>query len=374
LKDLKTILLKTAGRLGRKDPRFLIVNPFGIGDVLFTTPVIKAIKRKYPASFIGYWCNERVKPILESNPQIDKVVALSRGDLKRIYSESFFKGLWAGIKLAWRIKRRRFDVCFDFSLDHRYSLLAKLLGIKQRIGFNYRNRGRFLTRSIDIEGYYGKHVIDYYLELLKFLDIPVFERDMYLVSSPGAQARSKAIVSGAGIAEGDLVIGVAPGGGGSWGKDAVYKRWSPYRFAEVANKLIEKFNAKVIVIGDESERKITDVVVHMMRNKPIDLTGKVALDILPGIIKRCDLFISNDGGPMHMAVALGVKTISIFGPVSETVYGPYPVKWSHIVVKNDISCRPCYANFKFPGCNRDKECLNGVSAEAVFKAAEVLLK
>jgi len=197
---------------------------------------------------------------------------------------------------------------------------------------------------------------------------------MYLVCPPGTEERAKMIFSGVGIGDGDLVVGVAPGGGGSWGSDASYKHWSPFKFAEVANKLIEKFNTKVIIIGDESERKISDVVIHMMRNKPIDLTGKVNLELLPAIIKRCNLFISNDGGPMHMAVALGVKTVSVFGPVSEIAYGPYPAKWSHIVVKNDISCRPCYSNFKFPGCNRDKECLNSISVDAVFKAAEILLK
>ena len=146
--------------------KFLIINPFGIGDVLFTTPVIKALKQQYPDAFIGYWSNYRVKPILESNPQINRVFALSRGDLKKIYQESFFKGLWGSVKLVWQIKKEHFDICLDFSLDHRYSLLAKIIGIQQRIGFNYKGRGRFLTKSIDLTGYQEKHVVEYYLELL----------------------------------------------------------------------------------------------------------------------------------------------------------------------------------------------------------------
>jgi ADP-heptose:LPS heptosyltransferase len=79
--------------------------------------------------------------------------------------------------------------------------------------------------------------------------------------------------------------------------------------------------AKVVILGDESESKIAEVMVHAMRAKPVDLTGKTGLDILPAVIGKCGLLVTNDGGPMHIAVALDVKTVSIFGPVSEEVYG-----------------------------------------------------
>ena len=380
LKGLRMTLEKNVGKinrsvpdLNRSVPRFLIVNPFGIGDVLFTTPVINSIKARYPDSYIGYWSNLRVKPILESNPQINKVFALSRGDLKKIHQESFFKGIWSAIKLTREIKNKRFDICLDFSLDHRYSLFAKIMGIGKRIGFNYKGRGRFLTNYLDITGYHDMHAVEYYLELLNFLDIPVSERKLFLDVPFGNAARAKFVLGAHGIEENDLVIGVVPGAGGSWGKNAVCKHWSALRFAEVADKLIDKFKAKVIILGDETEREIADVIVHSMRNKPIDFTGKTGLEILPGMIKNCKLLVTNDGGPMHMAVALGVRTVSIFGPVSEVVYGPYPENRNHAVLKKDLSCRPCYKNFKMPICDRDKECLKEVSADTVFEAAVRLL-
>ena len=354
--------------------KILIINPFGIGDVLFTTPVIKAIKERYPDSFIGYWSNLRVKPILKSNTWIDKVFVLSRGDLKKIYQESFFKGIWSAIKLTWEIKKEGFDICLDFSLDHRYSLFAKIIGIKQRIGFNYKGRGRFLTSRLDIDGYHDKHVVEYYLELLKFLDIPVNDKELFLAISPGSELRARNVLAGSGIEENDLVIGIAPGAGGSWGKNAASKHWSVFKFAEVANRLVDELKAKVIILGDEPERKIAEAMIHLMRNKPIDLVGKTGLDILPGLIKNCRLLITNDGGPMHMAVALGVKTVSIFGPVDDAVYGPYPKDRNHVVLKWDGDCRPCYNNFKLPICDKDKECLKQISVGAVFDAAASLLK
>ena len=360
-------------RMILKGKKILVINPFGIGDVLFTTPVIKALKQQYPDAFIGYWSNLRVKPILESNSQINKVFALSRGDLKKLYQESFFKGIWSAIKLVWEIKKEHFDICFDFSLDHRYSLLAKLIGIRQRIGFNYKGRGRFLTKRIDLTGYQEKHVVEYYLELLKFLDIPVVDKSLYLGVSEESQQKAQDMLAQGGIEENDLVIGIAPGAGGSWGKDASYKHWPALKFAQVAERLATELKAKIVILGDESEQKIAEVIAHVLRNKPIDLTGKTGLEILPAVIKNCNLLITNDGGPMHMAVALGVKTVSVFGPVSEVVYGPFSSSNEHVVLKSDISCRPCYNNFRLAACDKDRECLKSVSVDAVFEASRKLL-
>lgn len=353
--------------------KILIINPFGIGDVLFTTPIIKALKRQNPDNFIGYWSNSRVGPILESNPQIDKIFALSRGDIKKIYRESFFSGAYSVIKLIWEIKKRHFDICLDFSLDYRYSLLAKIIGIRRRIGFNYKGRGRFLTDRIDLAGYEGKHVVEYYSDLLNFLNVSVQDKSLYAPVSASNELKAKDILTSAGVEKNDLLIGIFPGAGGSWGKDAPYKHWPALKFAQVANRLIDEFKVKILILGDESERKIAEVIVAAMRNKPINLTAKTDLEILPGIINNCNLLITNDGGPMHLAVALGVKTVSIFGPVSELVYGPFPFANKHVVLKWDMACRPCYKNFRLPVCDKDKECLKQVSVDAVFDAAARLL-
>lgn len=353
--------------------KFLIINPFGIGDVLFTTPVIKAIKENYPDSFIGYWSNLRVQPLLESNGRINRIFALSRGDLKKIYQESFFRGIWSAIKLTRAIKRERFDICLDFSLDHRYSLFSKIAGIKKRIGFDYKGRGRFLTHKISIDGYHDKHAVEYYLSLLSFLGIEPKDKKLDLFVPIACSEKAADILSGRLIEANDLVVGIFPGAGGSWGKDAGYKHWPALKFAQLADKLISECSAKVVILGDEPERPIADVIINAMRNKPVDLVGKTGLEILPAVIKNCSLLITNDGGPMHMAVALGVKTVSVFGPVSEVVYGPYPEAGNHVVLKWDMACRPCYKSFRLPVCDKDRECLKQVSVNAVFDAAAKLL-
>ena len=347
--------------------RILFINPFGIGDVLFTTPAVRAIKEAHPESFIGYWCNLRVKDLLTSNPRINKVFALSRGDIKKLYKESFFKGLVSSLKLIFEIKKERFDICLDFSLDHRYGLAAKIVGIKRRIGFNYKQRGRLLTDKIDITGYHDKHVVEYYLDLLKFLNIEAKEKNLEVFILPQIQELAdKILKEKANLRENDLVVGIAPGAGGSWGKDAFYKHWPAERFAYVADRLIEDFGAKVILLGDESEIVIRDEILRKMHHRLIDLVGEINLEVLPAIIKRCHIFLSNDGGPMHIAVGLGVKTVTVMGPTSEVVYGPYPLSEKNVVVTCKGECRPCYKNFRLPACNNDLACLKMVDEDEVY--------
>ncbi len=367
---MKMILKKNAEQLPK---RFLIINPFGIGDILFTTPLIRALKEAYPDCFIGYWCNRRVRPLLEANPKINKLFDLNRGDLKKLFKKSFFSGLWETLKLGREIKEGNFNICFDFSLDHRYSLFAKIIGIRRRVGFNYKNRGRFLTERIELGGYSDKHVVEYYLDLLRFLNIEAKDKSMELIISAAAKEKAENILTAKGVEKGDLIVGIAPGAGGSWGKDAAYKHWPALKFAQAADKLAEQFKAKIVILGDETETPIADVIVNAMLHRPIDLTGKIRLETLPAIIKNLNLLVSNDGGPMHIAVALGVKTVSVFGPVSELVYGPYPDSRNHPVLKWDMECRPCYKNFRLAICDKDKECLKQVSVDAVFSAAAKLL-
>ena len=227
--------------------KFLIINPFGIGDVLFTTPVIRAIKEKYPDSFVGYWCNERVAPLLRNNPYIDKIFPVSRGDIKRVYKG--LKKFVVLLNLIREIRRERFDAAFDFSLDSRYGLWSKLAGIKKRIGFDYKGRGRFLTAKIDLKGYSARHVVEYYSDLPKFINIESGNKTLELTVSKENEIKAKEILSRSGIKPASLVIGVAMGGGASWGRDAIYKQWPAEKFGQLAEKLMKDLKARVILLG-----------------------------------------------------------------------------------------------------------------------------
>lgn len=346
----------------------LFINPFGIGDVIWTTPLISNIKEQIPDSSISFWCNQRVKGLFKSDPRIDKVFALNRGDLKKIYSESKFEGMHKFFSLLCQLKKERFDLTFDFSLDHRYGLISKLLGIKKRIGYNYKNRGRFLTDKIDIDGYDDKPIAGYYLGLLQFISVQskIKKPEIFIPNQDLIKCRNLFLQLG--IRETDSVIGIAASGGLSWGRNASLKQWPAVKYGRLADKLIDERGVKILLLGDSSDKPVSDIIAAAMKNKVIDITGKTTLTELAAIIKNLKLLITNDGGPLHIAAALNTKTVSIFGPVDERVYGPYPPSNLHIVIKKDINCRPCYKKFKVDICNRDKECLNSITVEEVYEA------
>lgn len=349
--------------------KILFINPFGIGDVIFTTPLLGSIKKNIPDSVISFWCNRRVKDLFKSDPRIDKVFALTKGDLKHICAESKLEGARSFLSLLYRLKRERFDATFDFSLDHRYGLITKLLGIKKRVGFNYKNRGRFLTERIDIDGYSGRHIAEYYLDLLRFVGGHASIKKPEIFVAESDSVKCKNLFSRLGVKDGDAVVGIAAAGGLSWGKNASLKQWPAVRYARLADKIIDDTGARILLLGDVCDKPAGDIITAAMKNKAMDLTGKTTLPELIALIKNLRLLIANDGGPLHIAAALDTKTVSIFGPVDDAVYGPYPASERHNVVKKDIACRPCYRKFRVDICHNRKECINSITVEEVYAAA-----
>jgi lipopolysaccharide heptosyltransferase II len=346
--------------------KILFVNPFGIGDILFTTPLIRPLKEK--GNFIYYWCNERVADILEYNKAIEAIFPLSRGDFKRIFKESAGEAVKKGIGLIRQIKRERFDVVLDFSLDYRYSLLLRLLGIKKITGFDYKGRGRFLTDKIKIKGFNDRHMVDYYSMLLRSIDMePKTHNRMELFVGDNENNWAQEMLRQNGIGSSDILIGIAPGGGASWGESAFQKHWPKEKYAYIADELTSKDRCKILLFGSDREVEICNFITERRKNSVLNLCGKTSIGQFAASLQQCKLLMTNDGGPLHMASALGVETVSVFGPVDEKVYGPYPFSKEHTIVKGDVECRPCYKNFRYPLCHK-RECLDSIKPSAVLKA------
>jgi lipopolysaccharide heptosyltransferase II len=349
----------------------IIVNPFGIGDVLFTMPLVGVLRERFPKASIGYWCNQKVRELLQNNSKINVVFGLSRGDLKR---QSRIRGMRLLFGLWRQIKRGHFDLAFDFALDHRYTLLLRLAGIKRIIGFGYKKRGRFLSQRIDIQGFRDRHVAEHYLETLKFLNIhPQTQPRMEVFSSSENDSWASDFLKKQNLSQDKLLIAVCPAGGESWGENGRYLRWPEDKFAHLCDELITKTKATILLFGSSKEAGICNRVEASMKNKVLNISAKLSLGQFIALLKKCAIAICNDTGPLHMSVGLGIKTLCLAGPVDEQVYGPYPINEHNVVIKKDLACRPCYKNFRFPGCNYNHECLQGISVDEVFIAAEKLI-
>ena len=349
--------------------KVLIINTFGIGDVLFTTPFISNLREEYPGLFIGYIANIRTAPILKDNKKINKVFVYERDDFLAIYRRSKWQFFSEIYKFLMQVKKENFDIVFDFSLNTPANIFMWLLGIKHRIGFNYKNRSPLLTYKIPILGFEGKHVVEYYLDLAQRLGLKVTNRNLEVFISDNDYAWADDFLKGQGILKSQRAIGVIPGGGASWGKEARFRRWDTQKFAQLVDKIVEKFGLPIILMGDKLEEPLCEDIAKRARGKIIQACGKTTLNQFIALLKRCDFVFLNDGGPLHLAVAAGAKTVSLFGPVDEVVYGPYGPADRHRVVTNSVACRPCYRRFKMTNCEH-VSCMKNIEVNDILSKLE----
>lgn len=338
----------------------LVINPFGIGDVLFSTPLVCAVKRSFPKGNIAYICNIRTKEILDTNPDISEVFVFERDEYRALWKESKSKCI-KKIYAFWKeIKERHFGIVFDLSLGKEYAFFSWLIGIKDRRGFNYKGRGRFLTKKIPFDGFNDKPIAGYYMDLIE----TKVKSSMVLVPLSEEIEDMDRFLKQAGVKEQDILVGIAPGGGVSFGREKAYcRRWPWQKFAELVNQIC-RLDAKVILLWGPGEEELVKNIQETSGGNLI-CSPMTSVREMAALMKRCRLVVCNDGGMLHIAVSQDTPTISIFGPTDEKVYGPYPSSDKHIIINSNADCRPCYRRFKLPDCDA-KKCMDGISVEIVF--------
>jgi ADP-heptose:LPS heptosyltransferase len=240
------------------------------------------------------------------------------------------------------------------------------------VGLDYRGRGVFLTKKKKIEGFEDKHVVEYYLDLLGLMNVPATVREAGITLDPGTLMWAKEFLRKKGMAERPF-IGIIPGGGSSWGPRAGRKRYSPAGFAKVADELAGLYGP-VALLGDMSEESLCREVARAMKDQPLFIETGLDLERYMALLSALDIVILNDGGPLHIARALGLRTVSIFGPVDPNVYGPYPLSAEHkVITARGLECRPCYRRFKLPECYYNGACLERIEPGEIVRAVSELV-
>ena len=351
--------------------KILVINPYGIGDVLFTTPLISNLREFYPKSKIDVVLGSRTKQILEFNSDISKIYVFDKGFFDKL---SFLRRWQYLMEFCRCIREEKYELLIDLSNSSQYGFIEKFfLRIPERIGFNYKGRGRHLTHHIDLTSFSSKHVVDYYLSLLTLLNmVPANKPLRFPLRQNSIDKVGKYLIS-KGIEEENLLITLVPAGGLSWSDKASYKQWPQEKYAQLADELILKLNAKVIITGGECDRDICRNVMNLMKSKDVEVICNFSILEFAALCNLSNLVICNDGGPLHVAVSQKTPTISFFGPVDEKVYGPYPPQEIHAVITSEIECRPCYKSFKFTECGT-KNCLNSIEVDKAFCKARQMLQ
>ncbi|NLE64650.1 MAG: glycosyltransferase family 9 protein [Elusimicrobia bacterium] len=271
------------------------------------------------------------------------------------------------------IRAEKFDLAFDLSLNAGIGLALKIAGIPRRVGYDYKGRGRFLTERRFLKGYVGRPVAEYYLNLLEEANVKrCMDQERLCFSSTSMRIYSSSddiswalgFLKEHQLSDHSFIV-LFPGGGASWGKGAVAKRWPAGHFSKLADKIIEKAGCKIILMGSPEEKSLCEEVSASLKDAALVVAGGVDLGRSVALLSHARFVIANDGGPLHMAVASGVQTVSIFGPVDPLVYGPFPGD-GHLVVVKGLSCQPCYRNFRMSECQHGS-CLKTLTVDEVFR-------
>jgi heptosyltransferase II len=337
--------------------RILIVRNDRMGDVILSTPVFKAVRDAYPHAYIAVMVRPYTRAVVQGNPYIDEVIVF---DKKEIGAGIFrFIGFIAGLR------RRRFDLAIVLHPTNRDHLMMFLSNIKKRVGYD-RKMGFLLTDRMSHDKHKGrKHESEYALDMLRFMGLQPREKEFIIPVDRAAEQWADALFLKAGIKPSERTAVINPGA------SCPSKIWPAERYAAVADALVGRGFKTIVLAGpDELDQRTSRSVMDHMKTPAMDLIGKAGIPQTASLFRRCSLVISADTGPMHIAAAVGVPLIAIFGRnqpgISPKRWGP--MNSNSVVLHKDVGCIECLAH----DCIKGFACLAAISVEDVMDAADKL--
>ena len=324
-----------------------------IGDAVMNLPAVAAVRKTFPLARISVLARPWVAELFRICPDVDEVILLD--------SSGIHAGITGKLRIAKELRHHRFDIAILLQNAMEAAIIACLAGIPVRAGYNSDGRGILLTHAVKrTKAIRGVHQIDYYLEMVKSLGCQSAGREIHLRPGKDYDLLAERLCNEYGMEDNRPLVGVAPG--------ATYgpaKRWFPERFAAAADRLIDDFSVRVILFGSSGDRESADAVADRARHTLINLAGKTDLKEAIALIGRCSLFITNDSGLMHVASALDIPTIAIFGSTNPVTTSP--VGANSVVLYRGVSCSPCLKK----RCPTDFRCMELIGDNDVYEAARI---
>jgi heptosyltransferase-2 len=326
-----------------------------VGDAIMSLPAIRAIRNR-PDANVSILARPYVADIYRDQNVADGLIEY---DVRGQHT-----GLTGRERLASELRAQKFDIAILLQNAFDAAWLAWRAGIPQRIGYARDGRSMLLTNAVPVPkpGEIPTHEKYYYLELLKragWIDSIPEESFIKLLVTESNRSRAAQFLADAGARLHALRIAI--GAGAAYGSA---KCWPPMRFAELANRLQSQWDADVILFGAASETAVSSAIASEMRQPPIDLTGKTAIADLPALLSRCHVFVGNDSGAMHIAAAVGLPTIGVFGPTDPL--GTAPVTPCSTIVRHQPYCSPCFLR----RCPIDHRCMTHITPGEVETAVD----
>ena len=312
----------------REIQRILVRGTNWIGDVVMGLPALEAVRALFPGRTIAVLAKPWVAALYENHPGVDEVISYPKG-------QGYPGDLLKLIRTARLLRTKRFDLAILFQNAFEAALVAFLAGIRYRVGYNSDARGFLLSHSVIRDrDVFRLHQVEYYLSILRSMGWEAPTKDPVVFVRQRDEEDVERLLATHGVAAGDFILGLSPG--------ATYgpaKRWPVERFAAIGNRAMERWRSKVILIGSEGEKDICRSLSRQLARPSVDLSGMTTLAQAMALIKRCGIFLCNDSGLMHVAAALNVPTLAIFGSTDATATGP---RGRHATIAREaVECSPC---------------------------------
>ncbi|MCZ6802322.1 MAG: putative lipopolysaccharide heptosyltransferase III [Nitrospirae bacterium] len=329
--------------------RILLIKLRYLGDVVLSTPLLPLLRKQFPDAKITFLVNPGTENVLQGNPYLDEVLVLPR------------QSWWQQLSFFRHVREAKFDVVIDLTDADRSAFLSFISGAPTRIGYNHEHRWRGKVYTYLVPDHYeSMHMVDYHQQALAGLGIKesVGNPEVYGDSEVGQQGED---VFDDFSAKGQSLVLLHPTA------RYVFKAWPLERFAALADWLSGQ-GMRVALIGSQSEVLVGQQIVNLTKQKPMNMMGKTDISQLTVLMKQSALLIANDGGPMHIAAAVGCQVLGLFGPTDPAVWGP---RGSNVkVIYKGLDCDECF----HPGCFRGEEsCMRQISVEEVCQAARIML-
>jgi ADP-heptose:LPS heptosyltransferase len=352
--------------------RILVINMSTIGDILQSTPTLRGLRRKYPKAHISFLVYDSYLDVIQGNKRVDEIFVFERkryrsGLLKR--NANYFELAKDILNFVQMVKGCGIDLIVNLHNTNLSAILTYLLRPNDLKGFTMNKYGMYFGTEGWGEYLYKVlaqkeerrrnpyHIVDLYARVAEVeldsdgLELAIHEDDILF---------GDGFIRDQGIRRGDLLIGVVPGSG--WPS----KRWMVERFAELIDRLVERLCAKVIVFGGKGDEEVGKRLNSLTRSRFINAITCLSVKQLGAVMRHCRVVVSNDSGPMHVASAVGVSVVGIFGPTSSRERGPVGVR--NKVFDGVAECSPCFKDF----C-KDPVCFDPISVDKVLSAVEELI-
>jgi lipopolysaccharide heptosyltransferase II len=329
----------------RINGRTLIILLEGIGDSLAFTPALRAIRRSYPRVHIDLLVNNVSYQVYRDTPHADGFIFSGNG-----------AGEGRGImSLLGALRQNSYRVAITPSLLFRHISLTYLSGAALRAGFDVGGRGIALNIPLTLDR--GKPRIHCYLDLVRALGAGAHGDRMEIRISHADESKARELLRRGGADESRPRIAIHPGT-----RQAV-NDWPPDRYARLADRLVERYGASIVLTGSDGDRVLVRKISSLMRTEAVSLAGETTLSELAAVFRRCDLTVCPDTGAMHLACAVGAPTVVIMGGRNAPAeWGPLSTEAS--VLRREVPCSPCHRSVCMSG---DVQCMRAITVDEVME-------